>query len=517
MRREIYVTAAVLACILLFPSWASPEVREGGEISGEEAAELIRKGIELHGVKVVGGIDLRGETLKKRVIVKKCYIDGNFLLGPIREGSPVIFEKSVSFISTVITGKTSFAKAQFSGDADFREAQFLGEAHFWQAKFSGNAHFWQAKFSGGAYFLNAQFSRAVYFKEAEFSGNVNFTEAKFSRDAYFARAKFSGIVFFEKAKFSGEAFFMETQFLRGAYFWETKFTREAHFWLARFLGQAHFGKAQFSGDTDFKGARFSGEASFGATIFHGDADFSSPDKWHTKFEDIINLHLANFKQRLVVLNTDFSWINLEGIAVSKDLFVLEWSQIENKVVEPVWEIKGRNCEKVHYKPNTLLHNYTFYCRDTEKVKKQYLFLCNVFKANGQFGDADQAYYKYKKLDGILLKNKLAKSWNWVQDKICGYGTEPWKAIVTGLIIMAAFMFIYLPQNAISCGQEKQRDRKGYKRLLSALYFSVNTFTTVGTGDYYPNGKYRFFSMVEGFLGYIIMALFLVTMTAKIIR
>ena len=43
------------------------------------------------------------------------------------------------------------------------------------------------------------------------------------------------------------------------------------------------------------------------------------------------------------------------------------------------------------------------------------------------------------------------------------------------------------------------------------YFSVATFTTVGYGDLQPRGGFKVAAMVEGFLGWMTMALFLVTL------
>ena len=51
----------------------------------------------------------------------------------------------------------------------------------------------------------------------------------------------------------------------------------------------------------------------------------------------------------------------------------------------------------------------------------------------------------------------------------------------------------------------------------AFYFSVVTFTTVGYGDWYPADRYRKFVMIEGLVGWLTLALFLVTLANVMIR
>ena len=54
-------------------------------------------------------------------------------------------------------------------------------------------------------------------------------------------------------------------------------------------------------------------------------------------------------------------------------------------------------------------------------------------------------------------------------------------------------------------------------FCDAFYFSVVTFTTVGYGDWYPKDRYRKFVMIEGLVGWLTLALFLVTLANVMIR
>ena len=65
--------------------------------------------------------------------------------------------------------------------------------------------------------------------------------------------------------------------------------------------------------------------------------------------------------------------------------------------------------------------------------------------------------------------------------------------------------------------QHQNQATWFRRFRNALYFSVGTFTTVGYGDWHPVKGYRYAAMVEGLIGWLIMALFLVTLGKVLIR
>jgi len=54
-------------------------------------------------------------------------------------------------------------------------------------------------------------------------------------------------------------------------------------------------------------------------------------------------------------------------------------------------------------------------------------------------------------------------------------------------------------------------------FCDAFYFSVTTFTTLSYGDWYPKNYYRVLAVIEGLLGWLTLALFLVTLANVMIR
>ncbi len=159
-------------------------------------------------------------------------------------------------------------------------------------------------------------------------------------------------------------------------------------------------------------------------------------------------------------------------------------------------------------------------------------------------DYDACYYDFrvqKRKNELIWYNPLEYIF---LDRTCGYGVHPFWAIGWAIGTMFLFSAIYTFKNAIELRVERQKcngvkengescknnrvhgtefcpqhqNKATWKRRFwNALYFSVGTFTTVGYGDWHPVGIYRYFAMVEGLVGWLIMALFLVTLGKVWIR
>jgi hypothetical protein len=159
----------------------------------------------------------------------------------------------------------------------------------------------------------------------------------------------------------------------------------------------------------------------------------------------------------------------------------------------------------------------------------YIKLIKNFREIEQFEDADAAYYQYRRLSQVNKKwsySKLGDLLAWVS---CGYGVKPWNAAALAVVIILIFIPIYGLRGGIRRSKENdekdEKDeedvssgRKTWNAFVDAFYFSMVTFTTIGYGDLYPADRYRKVAVtIEGLLGWLILALFIVTLANVMIR
>ncbi|MCK4428452.1 MAG: hypothetical protein KAW16_08220 [candidate division Zixibacteria bacterium] len=167
-------------------------------------------------------------------------------------------------------------------------------------------------------------------------------------------------------------------------------------------------------------------------------------------------------------------------------------------------------------------------------------LIRYFEEQRQLDDADGAY--------LFLKDqeRIKKPWYqrypeyWFIQLTCGYGVKWERTLCASLIIILVFSALYTKAGGIKeiekeFGHRRRRRkyrivRKGFgKRLYDALYFSFQTFIIGVVPEWYPTDqflintkrinrlKFRTLSMIEGALGWILLVLFVVTLTRKFIR
>jgi len=100
----------------------------------------------------------------------------------------------------------------------------------------------------------------------------------------------------------------------------------------------------------------------------------------------------------------------------------------------------------------------------------------------------------------------------IKELLFGYGEKPFNVLTSSIIIILIFSGIYKYSNLL-----KFKDNSAVFDFISALYFSIVTFTTLGYGDYHPTSWLRIFSAIEALFGAVLIALFVVTLTRKLIR
>ena len=105
-----------------------------------------------------------------------------------------------------------------------------------------------------------------------------------------------------------------------------------------------------------------------------------------------------------------------------------------------------------------------------------LFIMFIFWRPTYYG-----YFGYIKLPGLII----------------------WQCYYIALIIMS-FALFYHSKGIINS------DSVIVKDLITVIYFSIVTFTTLGYGDFRPTEQIRIFAALEAVLGYICLGLFIAT-------
>jgi uncharacterized protein YjbI with pentapeptide repeats len=400
---------------------------------------------------------------------------------------------------------TSFEKAIFSGRADFSNAAF-GPASFSGCSFRQPVFFDGALFKNNVSFEDAAFGLDAFFNAARFRGRADFNYSQFHSYSYFQATLFEGEALFSDMDFSEAADFSAATFSRRAYFIRSRLT-EPYFGNALFSGPSLFGLARFSGLSSFGEAVFSGEANFNLARFSEAADFSGAVFQDlalfglTKFEDIVTFQEASFGADLNLKSGSISALLFEKAELSDgsriilndtdiSRFRARWDEIEDHVA---WE------------PGA------------------YLALVENYRRLGWSKDEDDCYYQYRRLD------QAGKGWGWskIIDILawlsCGYGVRPAYAVAWSFLTILCFGLVFWMGDGIRrssrplSGPVEEESLPERATLRNALFFSTMVFLSQGPIDFLPVGRHRYYVILEGIIGWLLLALFLVTLGRVMIR
>jgi len=418
--------------------------------------------------------------------------------------SGVTFAQDTAFWGTLFDN-ASFEKATFSGRADFSNATF-GMTSFSGCSFRQAAFFEGALFKNNVSFEDAAFGLDAFFNAARFRGRADLNYSNFDSYSYFQATLFEGDALFSDVDFSGAVDFSAASFSRTAnfirsrltepYFGSATFSGPAQFGLARFSGLSSFGGALFADEAGFALARFSDAAYFSGAVFRGLALFGL-----TKFEDIVTFQEASFEADLNFKGGSISALLLEKAELAEgsriilndtdfSRFRARWDEIEDHVA---WE------------PGA------------------YLALVENYRRLGWSKDEDDCYYQYRRLE------QAAKSWGWSKIidilawRSCGYGVRPGYALAWSLIIIFGFGMVFWKGDGIRRSSRPlsgpaEEDRIPERATLrNALFFSTMVFLSQGPIDFLPLGRHRYYVILEGITGWLLLALFLVTLGRVMIR
>jgi len=136
------------------------------------------------------------------------------------------------------------------------------------------------------------------------------------------------------------------------------------------------------------------------------------------------------------------------------------------------------------------------------LEPEYLALIENLKKLGQLDEADDCYQKYRNFSRVAKKLGWSKLIDEVAFRSCGYGVRPSFVILWIFICISIFAFPFWLFN---------------NSLLDSLYLSGMTFTTSMPGNFSSAGNLKYAVVAERTVGTLLLSLFVVVLTKKLIR
>ena len=384
-------------------------------------------------------------------------------------------------------------------DYDFKGFVFIGIINFREdlsITIFKNANFGRATFKG-----------SVNFGKITFKGHANFREATFKRYADFGKATFKEHANFKEAIFEGSAGFEEATFEVYADFRKATFERYADFRKATFKGHTEFMGANFKGKADFVKATFEGSANFGKATFEDDADFRL--KYFARVTNFSRIKVFSGKKLFIRVNNKGGKISFERAYLENVYLNVE---LNEGVVIDFTDTLLRNT----YIQREQIENHILQEKKEEylNANKIFLLLKNNFHSIGKYKDESWAFKKEKDMerkDNCHFKSLHKWLWSCVLNGIFGYGEQPVKVIISAMLIIFIFTFLFMSSGISNV----DIDRITTKNFFDCIYFSTVTFTTLGYGDFRPlEGSGRILAGTEAFIGAFMMALFVYTFARR---
>lgn len=390
------------------------------------------------------------------------------------------FQKNVIFNETKFGTAANFNSSRFQGDASFNMSSFPDGGNFDFAQFSGLADFANAWFDKYATFYNASFGGDILFSLSEFNGAyANFESARCAGALDFSGSRFNSYTTFAGALLEDNADFHATKFQSGADFYDLQSLGSANFVRSHFIEDCIFSRARFNGTADFPNAKFDGPAFFNDSAFNSSANFDN-----AQFLALTDMSNAAFGGDLMMNSTKIARMVFDGSKFDqRSRLYLAKADISRMMVS--WD--------------QIRDIISF---DTSA----YLSLIKNYKELGQSNDANNCYYEYRHLNQASKPLGFSRLLDTVAWLSCGYGVRPHYALFCGLVVILIFAFIYWAGR----GVEGFHDIHGHQLIIASLFYSIIAFTANSKG--LPlRGRFKYLGISEGIIGWLLMALFLVTL------
>lgn len=403
-----------------------------------------------------------------------------------------------------------------------------------------------------------------------FRFNVDFTQAKFEGIANFIGGEFEGKVDFFGAAFKGDACFSGTLFPQESSFWEVTFVGEAFFAWAIFEGKADFRKATFVKEVSFWATTFEDKVDFFRVTFGGKANF-----WGTTFKGGAHFLWATFAQaatfkEAALCDTRFYDVQIKGFDFSNAILgeFAQTAEYDGGKIHRLRPVSSADYTGALYNAHNIYFNVNPLSRDFGKGLVYYSLafglrwvvnwmLINVFKKDNYLPEFNPppkiARFQRTKFYGvdtsavdwsknprlgrdIRYQQFLGQFWDrgpgyrflyflWWLTSRCGESFKRWLGWSAAIVLIFAGLYAYvwgeggkplIAEGVInSAANAPAMERPPF---ITALYFSVATFTTLGFGDVTQVSDWgKFVVGLEVIIGYIMLGGLIALFANKLVR
>lgn len=353
------------------------------------------------------------------------------------------------------------------------------------------------------------------------------SEATFNKKCDFKKGRI-GRGRTQRAVFKDAAIFSECA-LAYCSFHESVFESKADFGWSEFTGDATFTKVVFKGQGTFDHVHFTNSGVFKETQWEDRANFSSVEVGH-------DLDLSNsvFKgdlwlaESVIRLSLNLSYAQVEGHTDFSNCSAGRSILLTNVKPGEKQGFRFRNATSplIHLERDVVEgHIYPENEGKYASASKEYGFLRTTFQNINRFDDEDWAYYHFKRMERLgrpfsyrplPLVRRLGEYL--FLDLGCGYGTRPFRTLFICLAIVLAFAFCYFVNDiAVPSDVSYGVDSKLFTRFIYSIDVSLIAFSG-GYGDLnHITGAIKFLPMLEYMLGVVLIGIFIVAFSRKVIR
>jgi len=218
-----------------------------------------------------------------------------------------------------------------------------------------------------------------------------------------------------------------------------------------------------------------------------------------------------------LMKADFSGANLH-CADLRECNLLGANFDGAKLEHIIWGDKIRH-ERLAAETNSPQLKQEYY-QEAEEIYRHLRLVAErqgLFEMAGNFFQREMVMRRKQK-PYFSLNRLLSKA----VDFLCGYGEKPIRVTVFSWLVIILFTVIYFFTGVVSDGESIQYNlnvglHENIQAMLTCLYYSVVTFTTLGYGDIVPMGLSRFWAATEALIGSFTLAVFVVVFVKKMTR